>query len=164
LESLTLRSCPRVDDESLEVIGGFTNLTVLSIWDISLTDTGLKPLNDLGKLQALSLVNNSQITGAGLAPLTALRKLRLLTITGENVSNDLFAHLHQFPALEDLSVGAGKPTANPKITDEGIKSIVKAPNLWVITLEGTGVTTAGLEPWNRSPRWCKSTFRRLPPE
>ena len=158
LESLVLRSCPQVSDDLLDVIGGFSSLVSLCIWDIPLSDAGLKPLNQLGKLQGLNLRNNSHVTGAGFASLTALHKLRFLTIKGENVSDDLFAHLHQLKALEDLTVESGTKTVNAKITDEGIKSIQNMPKLMVITFEGTAITREGLEPLAAQPKLVQVNF------
>ena len=151
LKTLGLTSCPQLGDDSLDVIGGFSSLVSLWLQDVSLTDAGLEPLNQLGKLQGLGLVNNSHVTGAGFVSLTALNKLRFLRITGENVSNDLFAHLHQLTALEDLTVGSGTQSVNSKITDEGIKSIGSTPKLFVISFEGTGITREGLEPLAAQP-------------
>ncbi len=152
LKTLGLTSCPQLGDDSLDVIGGFSSLVSLWLQDISLTDAGLKPLNDLGKLQGLGLVNNSYVTGSGLVSLTALGKLRFLTISGESVSDELFPHLHQLTALENLTVGSGTKTVNSKITDGGIKSIGSMPELFVIAFEGTGVTREGLEPLATQPK------------
>jgi hypothetical protein len=151
LETLVLANCPQLGDDSLEVIGQLSSLVSLAIEDIPLSDGGLKPLNQLGKLQSLVLWNNSHITGAGFASLTALHKLRFLTIKGENVSDDLFAHLHELEALENLTVGCGTKTVNAKITDEGIKSIGSMPRLYVIYFEGTAITREGLEPLAAQP-------------
>ncbi len=118
-----------------------------------MTDEGLVHLNGLIHLAELSL-DNSRITGAGLERLTELVDLFSLTMLGKNVSNKVFAHIHQFPSLTILTVGAGKPTDRHLITDDGLKLIGPAPELGWLHLKGTAITNRGLEALESLPNFA----------
>jgi Leucine-rich repeat (LRR) protein len=152
LEDLRLVGCPQIDDDALAAIGELTQLRSLSIEGGTMTDQGLVHLKGLVHLGSLSLTGDG-ITGAGLEPLTGTVRLGSLTVLGENVSNEVFAHAGRFPRLSILTVGAGKSTDSPQVTDAGLALLARAQYLGWLHLKGTAITDHGLESLESLPRF-----------
>ncbi|HTU24161.1 MAG TPA: hypothetical protein VMF30_02110 [Pirellulales bacterium] len=161
LENLRINACPKIGDDALRVIAKLPHLQTLSLAADPITDEGLAHLNGLIRLRVLVLID-LEVTGTGFEALTNLPSLAHLTLMGDSVANDFLAHVHQFPALIALQVGAGRPIAQPGIDDAGLKLIGNAPNLKRLHLYGTGVTQQGLAPLDALPQLETVSFQASP--
>ena len=91
--------------------------------------------------------------------MAALPELSELSVQGAGVCNAVFTDLAQFPRLRPrFKVGAGQPTANPGITNDGLKWIGKPASLQTIHFIGTGITNQGLAELLKLPRKLQVRF------
>lgn len=104
----------RVGDKGAAVIGGFPRLESLNIRSGLLTDAGLKPLLNCTSLHTLQLDGNAKVTAEQVGGFDQMKKLEYLSLSRCGVN------------------------------DEGLKAIVKAPNLTRLELDGTKITAAGV--------------------
>jgi len=128
-----------VDDGAMASIGKLTNLEVLALDNLLVTEAGLAELADLKNLEELYLAG-TPIGDEALALLDQFPKLRILRIAETNVSDDGLAHLVKLPNLKQLDI-----SRCVSVTDAGMEHVGKLTqltrlNLWRIS----GLTDAGV--------------------
>ena len=102
------------------------HLAQLDLSGTKVTDAGLKPLADLGKLVRLDL-HNSAVGDAGLAHLKGLANLGYLNLYGTQVTDAGLAHLTSLKKLGGLYLWQSK------VTEAGVKALQeKLPDTKII--------------------------------
>ena len=80
-----------------------TNLRSPYLYDLDISDEGLKNLEHMTELSYLPL-SHTKVTDAGLEYLLRFQKLETLELDGTKISDAGLMHLAKFPALANLSV------------------------------------------------------------
>lgn len=125
-----------VTDDNLSRVANLKELRRIQNWgDTSITDSGLKHLQKLTKLEKLAL-GSEKVTDDGLVelkPLVSLRSLVLFNVNGSGLK-----HLTRLP-LEEIAL------ADLSVTDEGIAVLPQFKSLTKVELYKTSVTNKGFE-------------------
>jgi hypothetical protein len=128
----------KVTDAGLKRLKGLTRLDALRLLDATnITNAGLAHLRGLTRLKALWL-RNSQVTDAGLTHLRGLTGLRQLRLDGTQVTNGGLAQLQRLTSLSELYLG------RTQVPDAGLVHLQGLTELRWIDLRRTQVTDAGL--------------------
>lgn len=101
LHSLTLGHSDRLGDRTLEVVKGMKGLRRLTLWELPITDEGMKHLTGMTRLTDLQ-ITNAPITDDGLGHLTGLKELRNLSVPKTRITEDGIRKLKQ--ALPDCTI------------------------------------------------------------
>lgn len=146
LEYLGLQDCQRLSDESLKHIAqGLTSLKTINLsFCISVTDSGLKFLSKMPKLEELNLRacdNISDIGMAGLAEDGGCGVTSLDVSFCEKIGDQALQHISQgLYQLKSLSL------SSCQITDEGLERLTKMHYLEVLNVgQCSKITDKGLE-------------------
>lgn len=142
-----------VSDEGLMFIGEMSNLESVGLFDALVSDTGLKSLLRLSKLEQLNIacnpgclpsglrpapaakVRRNQITDRGLGYLTELSSLCSLNLKATRVTDDgLLKYIPQLSKLQDLSL------AYLDISDRSLLALESLAWLESINLRHTAIT------------------------
>ncbi len=107
LKKLTLYGqCHGLNDQTLPLLAGLTELEELSTDGVQLSDEGFQHFAPLKNLRSLAFFHPSakvkSFTGAGLAQLKALPKLERLTFAGTDCGDDALAAIAQLTQLKEL--------------------------------------------------------------
>ncbi len=120
--TLELRGSPEVDDDTMLMFARYRSLTQLDVSDTAITDRALAVLRELPALEAISL-NMTHVTDSGAAELARCHELRRVNLmwthtgdgalralagkrnlsalmTGNDVTDDGIAHLHDLPVFK----------------------------------------------------------------
>jgi hypothetical protein len=136
LEILHLHFCD-VENQTVNVIGKFENLTSLALTPNQVTDDGLRPLRNLTKLEYLWL-ELGHLRGDGLVHIARLSRLIKLSLEGCPIRDDALRHLSRLWGLRELNL------RNTGITGSGLRYLDRLPLLEPIELEGAALDDAGL--------------------
>ena len=146
LEYLGLQDCQRLSDESLKHIAqGLTSLKTINLsFCISVTDSGLKFLSKMPKLEELNLRacdNISDIGMAGLAEDGGCGISSLDVSFCEKIGDQALQHISQgLYHLKSLSL------SSCQISDEGLEKLSKMHDLQVLNVgQCSKITDKGLE-------------------
>lgn len=128
LKSLALSKC--LDDRTLPLLAGLTELDTLQTNLATVTDEGVKQLLPLKKLRTLKFFHPSrEFTGSGLAALAGLPNLESLTVAGSLSFGDAgMAAVGQLTQLKQLR------TWHAGQTLDGLKHLKELKNLTSLTL------------------------------
>ncbi len=156
LTSLNVRGCS-ISDAGLKPIGKLTGLTFLSVGELStsavrhpaprspdplvrtsLTDTGLRELHSLAKLETLT-VASPNITEAGLSQLVEFcPDLVTLNIEQAPLTDSVLEPLSKLRHLRTLSL------IQSKLTDGAIDSVAKLKLIHSLNVQGSQITGDGI--------------------
>jgi F-box/leucine-rich repeat protein 14 len=146
LEYLGLQDCQRLSDESLKHIAqGLTSLKVINLsFCISVTDSGLKFLSKMPKLEELNLRACDNISDIGMAGLAEEGgcSIRSLDVSFcEKIGDQALHHLSQgLFHLKSLSL------SSCQISDEGLEKLGKMHELEVLNVgQCSKISDKGLE-------------------
>lgn len=135
-----------VDDRAMASIGKLTNLEVLALDNLFVTEDGLADLKDLKNLEELFLAGTSIGDEALPVIVEQFPELKILRIAETRISDDGLVHLPKLRRLEELDISRCQ-----LITDAGMVHVGKIPmlndlNVWrVSSLTDAGVAhLAGL--------------------
>ena len=130
LESLTLSACPRIGNNAIAILKGFTSLKSLQIsFCPQVTDEGLHHLRRLTNLTSLDLNSMDNMTDAGLEHLRGLRNLRSLNLSFcSQVTDAGLGCIGQLTSLENLDL------TNTPVTDAGFEHLRGLRNLRSLNL------------------------------
>ena len=139
-------------DADLKFIGGVNGLEVLSLWETTVTDTGLAHLAPLKNLHTLNLGNAyglthqnkttftpTPITDAGLAHIAAMPALKTLALCDVKITDAGLTHIAQSKSLQHLDL------MRTPITDAGLTTLTSMRKLRSLNLFGTAITDRGIE-------------------
>jgi len=128
-----------LDDESLSLLVGLTNLTHLKIHAGSLSERGLGYIGQLRSLTNLTLLNIvPPVTDQGLAQLEGLEKLQYLELVGSRITDAGLVNLMPMKELRQLYIGGSA------VGDHGLGTLAKLSSLEELSVSGTKVTSTGL--------------------
>ncbi len=116
---------------------GLHNLRVLSLYNSPVTDTGLKELAHLTKLERLFL-SRTAIRGDAFAVLRCTDTLRYLELESTPVDDEGVANLARFRNLRELRL------SSTRITDRGLAALTSLTHLESLSFHGTRITEAGV--------------------
>ena len=151
-----------VTDEDLPNLVVATHATFVCISGPQITDAGLKHLERMPDLDALSLGGSTQITDAGMSHLIGLGNLRTLQIEGTQVTDAGLVHLAGMTKIEHLFLSGTHITGPglvhltglkrinalglsiPEFTDAGMPHLSGLTKLRWLNLNETQITNAGL--------------------
>ena len=144
LNSIGVNQKAKATDESIQILGEVSDLTVLALNETGVTEAGLEKLLSapgLANLKNLHL-NGLQIDNA--LWLKHVRGLEVLDLTRSNFRNDeVIKQFEMFGSLTTLRVLA---LAHTPVTDAGIARLVARSPQWVdLSLAATAVTDVTLE-------------------
>ena len=148
-------------DQELKIISTIGTLVELHLNGSNATDTGVAHLADLDELKYLHL-GGPNLSDSGIAALSAMKSLEELSVTNSNVTGIGFKDfdeakirilkmnhckispaglggIAQITAVQELSLFCSS------VTDGGLISLSRMPNLNSLNLYGNAVTVAGLQ-------------------
>ncbi|MFH1531107.1 MAG: hypothetical protein ABIK09_10305 [Pseudomonadota bacterium] len=153
----------RFRDQGLKHLGALEALLFLELSHVNVTDAGVAGLLPAPSLEVLE-VEHCPLGDPGMEVLTRMPRLRKIEIEETNVTDAGFATLARAPALEVLKAqelpgitdaGMEFVPAFPKLialvldeaelTDAAVPHLAKATGLRLLSLETTGISTAGRE-------------------
>ena len=137
LSTLTVYNVP-LTDTGLKHVGELSNLTVLAFGDVPVTNANLRHLQGLKRLEYLSL-SHSSVSDAGLRYLRDLTNLQWLYLNGTQVSDAGLEHLKALKGLRRLDLGG------TQVNGSGLGHLSGMKNLTEINLRHTPTTDAGLK-------------------
>ncbi|MEX2122178.1 MAG: hypothetical protein WD847_21540 [Pirellulales bacterium] len=108
-----------VTDETLADIAGFKWLESADFRNSRITDSGLKHLAGLPRLQGIRL-DGAAVTGEGLVQLKSLGLLTMLDLSNTQIDDADLGHLHQLKSLQQLNLQLTRVTA------DGVRKLEKA--------------------------------------
>ena len=123
-------------DKDLARLRNLRNLGDLGIDRSSVTDAGLKHLEQMPALRVLTLPNH--LGDGAFEHITQIKLLQGLYISGPAITSAGFARLRELPNLHGLTV------ANANFTDGDIVHLQALPKLHRLALSDTKITNAGL--------------------
>ena len=141
-----LRALPRLRWLSISGMTGrglmhltaVTELDVLGIDAVQLTDEGLAAIGELANLKALYLCA-SLVRDSGLTHLKKLKRLTRLELQHTEITDIGMSTLAEISTLEHLSL------EDTSITDVGLAHLKRLSHLRLVVISGTTVTAAGVE-------------------
>lgn len=140
LKALRLSGNEDIDDEAMPDINKLTNLKVLMLDFLWVSDDGLTQLKDLQKLEEIYLAK-TLIDDKALQTLTTFPKLKKIRLAQNQISNEGLAALAKMPQLVELDLSENSLLSDPGMQHlTGLKAMQKL-NLWRVAL-----TDAGVEP------------------
>ena len=135
-------------DDALMVLTSYPD-AFPHLTDVTFGGTSDRALRSAGKLDALTQLRgatmlSSQVSDGGLADLAAWQALERLCLNGcTQITDAGLAHFENHPNLELLFV-ISEGRGRLPITDEGLASIGKIPQLKILLLGESSITDAGL--------------------
>jgi Leucine-rich repeat (LRR) protein len=109
-------------DRGMRSLGHLTNLRLLELNGVNITDAGLKPIRSLQRLETLHMAG-FKLTEAGFANLEALKNLRSLAIRDMPTPGNALAHLAALPKLEELKLMRTNITGEEVVELAGLKNL-----------------------------------------
>lgn len=135
----------KVTDRGLEHLRVMPKLEFLTLGETAISDEGMKTVGSLRRLRFLNL-DKTAVSDAGLASLMPLTELRQLILSGTRVTNEGLRQVARLSRLEKLYV--------PNTTDDtGLRYLLplkRLESLWLFNCPG--VTDAGLRTLARFPQ------------
>ncbi|MDX1946708.1 MAG: SMP-30/gluconolactonase/LRE family protein [Pirellulaceae bacterium] len=151
----------RVNDETLRLLVGQSDLVRLELSGTAVTSAGLVHLADLTNLQFLNVCLTA-VDDEGLAHLAKLSQMKRMAVCSSKVTGSGFIHLgdmrgiesinlHSSPASDEGLAAIGKLTSlrrleivHTQVSDVGLAHIANLTNLRQLHLHGPTTTEAGL--------------------
>ena len=128
-----------VNDDGLDVLGQLTNLQVLALDNLIVSEAGLAKLKNLRQLKELYLAG-TPITDSALPIIAEFPELRTLRIAETRIGDAGLAHLEKLPQLEDLDISRCQFITDAGLAHVGKLTPLKKLNLWRVS----GVTDDGV--------------------
>lgn len=128
-----------LEGDGLKYLSGFQSLKSIRIYDSTVSGEGLSSLGQFLNLMTLDLVACT-IDSAVMQQIGNQRQLNFLNLSNSHIDDAGLAQLAGLTKLKKLYAHF-----NPKITDEGMKSLSGMKELETLTVGGTGITDAGLK-------------------
>jgi hypothetical protein len=152
---ILLLSDTQASDSSLRYLAGLKKLERLYMWDVShVSDDGVAHLRRLNNLRYIHL-SSSLITDKSLAIFAEMPKLEGLSLQFNQFSDEglkLFSHCHN---LESLWV-CGRQDERPNlITDASLKRLQNLTKLKTLGVQNTLITANGLGDFSKAVPACK---------
>lgn len=166
LQSLTLGrfQMPELTAHSIECLRGAKNLQLLNLCNTRIRDDVVQAIPKyLPQLTNLSMNDCKNVTDKGLGSLGGASRLQTLNALNSGAGDNLMRGAVKLRKLDRLLVGGGSisdagakaffDSASPvstlsidncKITDKGLASISKLPNLHTLSLNGDNVSDAAV--------------------
>jgi Leucine Rich Repeat (LRR) protein len=148
ITDLNLRYAELITDEGLVAVKGWKHLKRLNLRGTKITDTTLQHLSGVTSLEALD-IGFVQVTDVGLDALTSLPNLKELVIGGNKLTDVGLQPLRQMPGLIFLDLSGAQRTDSGlwsiSLTEPGLEAVATLKSLRHLRLNGTGVSTLGLE-------------------
>jgi serine/threonine protein kinase len=162
----------KFNNDGLESLRHFPELTVLWLNDTQVTDDGLAIVGQLSKLRLLGLYN-CRITDRGLTPLIGHPTLVHVDLRLTEVSDAVMRVAETWPALEILELGGDRISDRAledvknlrmlfhlrldktSVTDAGIRQLAENQALRYLSLSQTGVTRQGIEELSKKLPSCE---------
>lgn len=148
LTDVNLYYAELITDQGLAVVKDWKRLRHLDLRGTKATDSTLQFLSGCPLLESLD-ISFAQVTDIGLNNLTSLTNLKELAIGGNKLTDNGLLALRQMPSLTSLDVsGSHREDSglwSVSLTEEGLNSIATLGALRHLRLNGTGVTSRGLE-------------------
>lgn len=142
LKTLDMNACAGVSDVGFTVLRDMKKLEVLTVWACSrFTDANFEHLAGLSKMKTINLGYSGidSMTGGGINSLKGMRNLRGLYLNFLDIEPGQLTELEGYVDLEALGF------AISKLDDDGLKFVLKFPNLQSLEIHGSKVTDAGLQ-------------------
>jgi Leucine Rich repeat len=133
-------------DDALQHLPGFSNLRVLLLSGTQASDSSMRHLSRLRRLEYLFMWDAVNVTDAGVAHLAGLKQLRYIHLSTSQITDKSLAVFATFPELTGLSLQFNH------FTDEGLKHVAglsELESLWVCREKEDGsnnITDMGLTP------------------
>ena len=126
------------DDGQMTNLRGLTDVEILFLAEMPVTDAGLENLRGLAKLRILFL-DLTPVTDAGLENLTGLTDLTMLSLAGTQITDAGLEHVKELVSLEDLNI------SNTQVSDAGLERLVGLTRLRRLNLDSTEITLEGVK-------------------
>ncbi|MEO1527108.1 MAG: protein kinase [Planctomycetota bacterium] len=152
LESLSLRSCLLLTDESMRAVGTCKTLKQLNLKGPRISDKGVEYLEQLPSLENLSL-QLTQTTAACVTSLHKHKSLSTLGLRGPTIDDQFVAEAAMLPALKQLNAHSGL------LTDESLTNI-RETSLTGLVIESQGITQQAVKQFAQANPACKITANR----
>lgn len=131
-------SIPKAGNGDLVFLAPFAGLRGLSLSGSLVTDSGLRKLSDLSRLETLDL-SGTGIGDQGLSHVAGLKSLRSLMLEETNITDDGLKFLEGLSNLEVLDLG------KTKVTSQGLRSLASLTKLRSLNLDFAHVDESGLQ-------------------
>lgn len=164
LEKLHLKDATRVTNNGFNSLGNAVFIKELHIEDAAITDSDMEILNQLQKLESLTLANCPELSGSALTKLAKLPKLVNLSLRLPQFEDQDLAALAGLAHLESLHLeetAVSNPgiheflpplnvirlslVGNKSIGDDGLTALARMPKLEELEIEGGTYSAAGYE-------------------
>jgi len=179
-DSGTRKENHNLSDEALQYLVGFPRLRILLLSDTQASDSSMRHLAQLKRLERLYMWDAVNVGDAGVAHLSTLRRLRYIHLTTSQITDkslEAFArmpmleglclqfnrfsdqglkHLSRMDKLENLWV-CGREGETNQITDSGLNQLENLQKLNELGIQSTLVTDAGVEEFLKAVPDCKVT-------
>jgi hypothetical protein len=136
VESVTI-SAKNVTDSDLRPLANLRRLQRLTLIDTKMTDAGLRHLRDMKSLFSLR-IKGSDMTGEGVIELKDCPLLYFLRFEGTKITSEGLKAVAQLKQLKVLALRAAP------ITDDGLVLLKALPDLERLDLADTQITNEGL--------------------
>jgi len=135
-----VRDAP-VPPELMRQVGRLGRLEALSLYDqLDLSDDLLLPVAGLRRLKELNLMGCQSVTGVGLAAIAGLPRIETLDLMACTSLDDAgLASIGRMDSLRDLNLGQC-----PGVTDAGLQTLAGMTSLRWLDIQGTRVTPGGV--------------------
>jgi Leucine-rich repeat (LRR) protein len=134
--NLAVEDASRLTDRSMPLVGSFTHLQELNLFNAGLTNSGLAHLKAHGELRKLYLID-AKIFDAGVAHLKDLQNLEELDLSGTGITNGAAATFKSLSALKLLAV------SKTKFGDAGAAQLKEMKSLKKLEAVNTDLTVKG---------------------
>jgi len=147
-------------DNDADCLAKFSNLIDLELYQADISDKGLLAIAHLNKLQTIN-ISETKATGKSITIISKLPAIEVLAAGHIPIDDPCLEQLYKLPRLRQIALTAAgldndcllqiakcnivtdlKLDRNPRITDEGIKHLVKMSRLKTLNLTETAVTPA----------------------
>jgi hypothetical protein len=132
---------PRVNDETLRIIGVFSRLERLSLHDALITDDSMKIIANSKSLRELSVrilyLRCPPITDRGVEELVGLGALESLDLTGAPINDRALVAISHLRSLRNLRL------LGTDISDDGLQSLAALRELRSLDVSDTRITEQG---------------------
>jgi Leucine-rich repeat (LRR) protein len=165
-------------DEALQYLGGFPKLRILLLSDTQASDSSMRHLAQLKRLERLYMWDAVNVSDAGVAHLSELHRLRYIHLSTSQITDKSLAVFAKLPMLEGLSLQfnqfsdkglrhlsqldeleslwvCGKEDEMNQITDSGLRYLKNLKALTELGIQRTHVSDDGVQEFLRAVPGCK---------
>jgi len=165
-------------DEALQYLGGFPDLRVLLLSDKQASDSSMRHLAGLKKLEHLYMWDVTHVSDDGMSHLRGLRNIHYIHLDSSQITDKSLAIFAQMPKIQALSLQfnqftdeglehvshcrnleslwvCGRQEERPNlITDAGLKRLQNLTKLKQLGIQNTLVTSDGIENFSKAVPAC----------